>query len=275
MRIVENSTHEGVQIFRFGSLPVGKPSFFSHVFYVDGLLIDTGHSNMRKEVYEAVKDLPVQQLLLTHHHEDHTGNLPLLHKHFACPAYASASCIDLMKRPPAISLAQRISWGSRPSYTDFTLHPEKIHTPNYHFEVIPIPGHAPDMVALYEPRKKWLFSADLYVNHYIGYFLRNESVREQIVSIRRVLELDFEVLFCSHNPQLVGGKEKLVKKLAFLEDFYAKVAPLCVEGATANQIFRQVGLKEKWSIRLLSQGHLSKLNMVKAVMRDEGMSRGT
>ncbi len=268
MRIVDTFTHEDVQIYRFGSNPFGKPSFYSHIFFVDGLLIDSGHIHMRKEVFAEVKNLPVHQILITHFHEDHTGNISLLRPHFSCPVYASDRCCQIMKDPPPISLAQKITWGNRPAYPHLHVHGEGIQTPKYRFNIIPIPGHAPDMVALFEPRKKWLFSADLYVHHYISYFMREESVSQQIESIRKVLDLDFEVLFCSHNPQFNGGKEKLVKKLAFLEDFYAKVAPLCIEGARAEQIFKQLGLKEKWKVRLLSHGHMSRLNMVRAVMRD-------
>jgi len=75
------------------------------------------------------------------------------------------------------------------------------------------------MVGLYEPNKRWLFSADLYVNSYFAYFLRNENIYQQIESIKKLLALDFDAIICSHNPQLANGKLQLEKKLKFLEDF--------------------------------------------------------
>lgn len=270
MKIVETFTIENVLGFRFGSKPFGRPRMFSHVYYVDGLLIDTGHRNMSSEVFNHVKHLNVHQQFITHFHEDHTGNLPELQKHFNCPVYASSRCCEIMKDPPPISLAQKVFWGDRPSYDLLQAKADTIATENFSFKIIPIPGHAPDMVALYEPKKGWLFSADLYVNSYIGYFLKEENMLEQMQSIKKVLKLDFDVLFCSHNPQMEAGKDKLAEKLRFLEDFYESVAALHQKGYSATQIFKQLDLKEYWLVRLFSHGHLSKMNMVKSVINSLG-----
>lgn len=269
MKRSSSFTHQDVQIFKFGSWPFGQPKMFSHLFFVDGLLIDTGHSNMRQEVLQAVSNLGVEQLFITHHHEDHTGNVAVLQAHFACPALASAKCVELMKDPPPISFAQWLTWGARPAFHGLTETMDRLSTSRYNFEIYPIPGHAEDMLCLYEPEQGWLFSADLWVNDRIRYFMRPESVREQIKSIRRVLELDFQVLFCSHNPQLQGGKQRLVNKLQFFEDFYGKVALQYHKGLRPQQIMQALGMKENWNIRLTSGGELSTLNMIKSVIRDE------
>lgn len=269
MKIVENFNIENVLGFRFGSSPFGRPKLFSHVYFIDGLLIDTGHRNMSTEVFNTIKDLNVVQQFITHFHEDHTGNLPELHQHFNAPVYASSLCCEIMKNPPPISFAQKVFWGNRPAYHRLQTKADAIATENFSFEIISIPGHAPDMVALYEPKQGWLFSADLYVNAYIGYFLKEESMLEQIQSIRKVLKLDFDVLFCSHNPQFESGKEQLAKKLRFLENFHESVAALYKKGYSAKQIFKQLQLKEYWLTRLFSHGHLAKMNMVKSVIRDE------
>jgi len=269
MKITSSFTHQDVQVFKFGSWPFGRPRMYSHIFYLDGLLIDTGHSNMQKEVIEAIKPLSIGQLFITHHHEDHTGNLNVLHQELSCPAYASPKCIELMKDPPPISFAQWLTWGSRPSFYGLQETMDRLSTPKYTFEIYPIPGHAEDMVCLYEREQGWLFSADLWVNDHIRYFMRAESVYEQIESIKRILKLDFEVLFCSHKPQLTGGKMRLANKLQFLEDFYGNVATLHQQGHSIASIFKTMGLQESWSIRLMSMGELSTLNMVNAVIRDE------
>lgn len=269
MKIQKSFQHDAVQCFQFGSYPFGKPRMFSHIYFLDGLLIDTGHSNMRKEVLDTIRSLPVEQLFITHHHEDHSGNIAPLQAHFNCPAYASARCIEFMKKPPNISFAQWMTWGKSDAVFNLQVEETEIKTPNYHFQLIPIPGHAADMLALYEAQQGWLFSADLWVKEYIRYFMRPESMAQQIDSIKRVLTLDFDILFCSHNPQLAGGKEKLRQKLAFLEDFYGRAATFYHQGYSANAILKAMGLKENWNMRLLSTGELSTLNMVKAVIRDE------
>ena len=261
-------TFENIQYFKFGYNPIGRPFLFVYLYYIDGLLIDSGQPKARQTILNAVRGLDVQQIFLTHHHEDHTGNAPLLKKEFECPVYAPTKCCELMKAPPALSFAQQIVWGNRPPNHDIIPKDDTIKTPKYTFKLIPIPGHASDMVALYEPEKRWLFSADLFVNSYIGYFLKSESVLEQIASIKRVLELDFKFLFCSHNPRLGDGREKLEQKLHYLEDFHGKVVEEYKKGLSAKQIFKVLKLKEHGFTYLLSHGELSKLNMVRSAMRD-------
>lgn len=41
------------------------------LFFVDGLLIDTGHSNAQKMALKTFETLPIEQILLTHYHENH------------------------------------------------------------------------------------------------------------------------------------------------------------------------------------------------------------
>ena len=270
MKVAESFKHEDILGLKFGYSPIGQPNLFVHIYFVDGLLIDTGQFKLSKHIISATENLSVNQIFITHHHEDHTGNIPVLRRMHNCIAYAPELTCQIMKNPPALSFVQKLYYGQRGADQDLTPIDNFIETDKYHFDIIPIPGHAVDMVALYEQTKKWLFSADLYVNSYIGYFLRNESVLHQIESIRNILKLDFDVMFCAHNPQMTNGKQQLTKKLNFLESFYEDVSALHQKGRSALEIFKELDLKENWLVRTLSGGQLSKLNMVKSVIRDLG-----
>lgn len=274
MRVVESFTYKDVHGFKFGYHPFAEPSHFTHIYYVDGLLIDTGQSRMSDAVFATLKDLPVEQIFITHHHEDHSGNIQRLRDHFKCPVYGSIYCCEMMKNPPPISFAQWIVWGNRPGDPYLAPIENNLDTQRYSFRLIPIPGHAEDMIALYEPSEGWLFSADLYIHSYIGYFMKAESMATQIQSLQHILTLDFDVLFCSHSPQLRGGRQKLQEKLDFLEGFYGTVADLYHQGFSAKQIFKKLKLKENWPIRILSHGDLTKQNMVISVIRDEKEKSG-
>lgn len=268
MKIIETFNFEQVTGFKFGKSLYGIPKLYSHIYYIDGLLIDTGHRRMAEDVLDTVKELKVDKIYITHFHEDHSGNIALLSNHFNCPVFSSKLCSEIMRSPPPISMSQKMSWGNRPPYNDLIPISGSIKSNQYEFQIIDIPGHAPDMAALYEPTMKWLFSADLYVNSFIGYFLRPESTIQQIDSIKKILELDFDTLLCSHNPQFNNGKEKLDKKLKFLESFYQSVKSEYEKGKTAQEIFKALELKEFWFVRIISGGALSRLNMVKSVVRD-------
>ena len=241
---------------------------FVYIYYVDGLLIDTGQRNAESSILPETNKLDINQIFLTHYHEDHTGNVQAIHNQHNCPVYGSKRCSELMKDPPKISLAQKLSWGDRNAFNDIIPIEEEIKTKNFTFQILPIPGHAPDMVALYEPDKKWLFSADLYINSYISFFMDSESIAQQIASIRRVLELDFDIMFCSHNPKFKAPKASLNKKLSYLESTFEKVAQLHTQGYSDKEIFKAIGLKENRLAKIMSGGHLSKLNMVRAIIRD-------
>ena len=223
MQITKHFNYPPVQGFQFGSSLFGKPKMYVYSYFVDGLLIDTGHSNARKMIMSHLTKLPIEQIFITHHHEDHNGNLVALQKHFNVPAYAYPLCKKIMENPPKISFSQWMLWGNTAPNKNILPIEEVIHTPNYHFQLIPIPGHARDMVALYEATEGWLFSADLYVYDYIKFCLENESIAQQITSLKRVLALDFDLLFCSHNPKMKNAKMHLRRKLNFLENFYQSV----------------------------------------------------
>lgn len=268
MKIIDSIQHKNVQGYYFAYHPFTKPSLGVYTYFVDGLLIDTAQSKMRKEVLKILSPLDIEQIAITHHHEDHTGNLSVLYPQFKVPVYASKKCIELMANPPKISFAQKMVWGDRSAFTHFTPYHRSIETNHYHFELIPVPGHAIDMYALYERKQGWLFAGDLYVNSFIGYFLKTENISQQIDSLRRVLQLDFDQLFCCHNPQMTKPKIQLQKKLDFLEEFKGKVLTLARKGYEADAIMKQLNLKEYWSIRLLSRGDLSRRNMVNAVIRE-------
>lgn len=266
MLVQQSLQYEEVQGFKLGYAPIGKPSMFSHCYFIDGLLVDTGHHRARAAVMNLTQNLPIKQIYVTHHHEDHTGNLDLLQNQFDCPAYASSLCVAKMQNPPALTFAQWMVWGDRKASTRLQAEDNYIKTPNFTFEIIPIPGHARDMVALYERNRGWLFSADLYINTYINYFTKDENIVQQMQSIQSILKLDFKAMFCGHKPQLKNAKQHLADKLDFLKNFYQQVTQLYQKGANAKEIFDQLHLKESWYVKILSGGYLSKMNMVHAVL---------
>jgi glyoxylase-like metal-dependent hydrolase (beta-lactamase superfamily II) len=265
--VSDSFKHEDVTGVRFGYSPFGKPNMFVHIYYIDGLLIDTGQRRALKYILKATQGLEVDQMFITHHHEDHTGNIDQLSAEHRCPVFASEQTCIIMRNPPKLSLAQKLLYGVRGANHKLQPIGGILETEQYKFEIVPIPGHASDMVALYERSKAWLFSADLFVNTYIAYFLEDEDIALQIESTKRILELDFEVLFCAHKPQIKGGRQKLEKKLNFLESFYEDVSSLYAKGHSENEIFRQLKLQESHFVKFLSGGHLSKMNMLRSVIR--------
>ena len=76
-----------------------------------------------------------------------------------------------------------------------------------------LPGHSPDMTCLVEPRRRLLFSADLYVARRQRYLRADEDLGGILDSLRRALELDFDTLLCAHRGVVADGKSRLRQKL--------------------------------------------------------------
>lgn len=74
-------------------------------------------------------------------------------------------------------------------------------------------------------------------------------------------------MLCSHNPIFSNGKEALQKKRKFLSDFIEEVSHLHFKGHSASEIFSKLSLKEYRVMKLITNGKLSKMNMVKSVIR--------
>lgn len=247
---------------------MGKPKVYVYSFLIDGLLIDTGHPKIGKDFAKALENEKIDRIILTHHHEDHSGNVEELKRTKEIPVYGSPLCCNLIENPKRIEPARIMSWGQPKKASAQVLDLTKdIVTKNYKFEIIETPGHAIDQISLYEADKGWLFSGDIFVHHYIKAFMRDEDMLEQINSIKKLLKLDFDVLFCNHQPVFKNGKERLSSKLDFLEKFYASVKKEHEQGKSPKQIMKSLQLKEQRILKLLSLGQLSQLNMVTSVIR--------
>ena len=255
-------------MWEMGSYWFGQPQLFVYSFLVDGLLIDSGHPNVKNDFLQVLSAEEIEQCVITHHHEDHSGNAEAIRTTRDINVFASTLCVEIMRKPPKVSPIQYVTWGQNKPAKLIPLETSKtIDTSKYSFQVIDTPGHSADMISLYEPNEGWLFSADNYVNHYINIFMENENIDDQINSLERIRDLEFDVLLCSHNPQFKNGKEYVLHKLQFLRDFYGRIEQEYTKGATAKEIMKKLGLNEQNNAHIVSLGKLSRKNMVSSVMR--------
>ena len=268
MRLLKKRNFHGVDAYELGWSPAGPPLMTVHFFVVDGLVIDTGQTHMEKACLDILKQRPVDGVLLTHYHEDHSGNAAAIRSTLGIPVLGDARTADEMSRPHRLRPYQRFMWGrSRP--VDVSPLPRIVE--NGHTKLIPVhtPGHSEDHTAYWDPDRGWLFSGDLYLGDRVKYFRADERIADEISSLKIALGLDFDALFCSHRPYPRGGKERIKAKLSFLEGFYGNVARLWHEGMGESDIMRTLQLKEDRFIKWICLGNVSMRQMVRSVIRDE------
>jgi glyoxylase-like metal-dependent hydrolase (beta-lactamase superfamily II) len=261
-----------LEYYRFSIYRFGSNMQTVYAYRLGSTLIDTGHSNSRISLKEALGNHKIEQVLLTHYHEDHTGNAAYLKYKMDCPIKAHPICAELMTKGFTVSPLGRLISGhvkkvDVEALTDY----ETLHFDGFTLQAIPTPGHTPDHLAFYEPNRGWLFSGDLYVADRIKYFETNEDIKQQINSLEILAALDFDVLLCSHNPKLKDGKLRLLRKLELFKTFYDEVIRLHQKGEKSEQILKLLGRKENNFYKYLTVGHFTAVNMVKSVLKAEDL----
>jgi glyoxylase-like metal-dependent hydrolase (beta-lactamase superfamily II) len=263
MNLVKKTTFGEVKAIRLGFGPIGPPLMSVFLYVVDGLVIDTGQSNMQKVVVELLKAKKLDQILLTHHHEDHSGNAFALGNGHKIAVAAHPLTVEKMRSGFKILPYQRYVWGKADAF-EATPFESAIETDRFKFKPIHTPGHSKDHTVYLEAENGWLFSGDLYLADRIKYFRADERLNDQITSLKKVLEFDFEVLFCAHNPCLENGRSRLKNKLQFLEDLYGNIHLLVQKGFPKREVIKKLDPKKDRLVRWITMGNVSFANMVRS-----------
>ena len=267
MTVIEHSSHEEINYWKLGTSWWGKPSIYVHSFLIDGLLIDTGHTYIKKEFLKVLSAETIDKVVLTHHHEDHSSNVEAIKTQHGIEGFASPLCCKLMEDPPRLEPARMFTWGQNSPAKLLPLDlSEKLETNSFSFDILETPGHAEDQISLYEQSRGWLFCGDIFIHDYVKSFMRGENIYHQIDSIKKLIELDFDALICNHQPVFQKGKNRLRNKLQFLEDFVGKVSTEFIKTKSVSQTMKSLRIKENHFLKAFSLGQLSARNMILSVV---------
>ena len=259
----------GIEAYKLGWSLVGPPMMTVFIFSVDGVLFDTGLPHMGPQVESLVREKGIHTVFLTHHHEDHAGNAGRISRIPGVRIFGHGLTREKMVDPAPILPYQKYVWGSSSPARVSPL-PGKWENHLGPLSAVHTPGHAKDHMVYHFPDHGLLISGDLFLAQRIKFFRSDERVGEQIASLKRALELDFDTLLCSHYPRQTGGRKALAGKLAFLEDFQGRILALHGKGMGEKAIFKAMDLREDRFIRAFTFGNVSLMNGVRSVIRDAG-----
>jgi glyoxylase-like metal-dependent hydrolase (beta-lactamase superfamily II) len=258
--------HPEVKALEMGYGFIGRPLMTVHCYLVGDTLIDCGQSRAASEMRSFVSANPVKRLLLTHHHEDHSGNAAMIAQTCGTAVLGHRIAARKMQNIRPILPYQHILWGQSRAVTVDPL-PPSLEFNRHRFFPIHTPGHSKDHTVYLETGHGWLFSGDLYLGERIKFFRSDEKIDQQIRSLKTVLQYDFDTLFCGHNPVLKGGRKKLSGKLEFLETIYGKVRQLLSQGLPEKEIVRRMDPKKDRFIKYFTMGNACFANMVRSAVR--------
>ena len=256
--------------------------FWTSCFLIDGLLIDSGspggEDDLRNFPHSLDKENMVKKCVITHSHEDHCGGAAMLQSEFNIPIYSSKKAIPLLKKQKNYPDYRRITWGFpyRPFEAKPIDHSISTSLNKYNFEIIEIPGHAMEEIALLERRKEWAIIADGIMPKYTMIFGKSTDIPEDIHQIYNSLKklenitktMDNLIIFTAgrgvfKNRMIIKEKIQEIEKLHKMVFKYQKEA----EDKSYNDkrilryITRKMFNKESF-IGQLTKGGLSNQNLI-------------
>jgi glyoxylase-like metal-dependent hydrolase (beta-lactamase superfamily II) len=163
----------------------------------------------------------------------------MLQEKLDLPIFAHPLTLKVMSDPPALQCYRRFMWGHAPSAAGKPL-PGLIRTPRFRFQVIHTPGHSPDHVSLFEPEQKWLFCGDLYLGEKLNGFMQGEDIAAHLDSLKKVIRLGPQTLFCSLKGKVENAAARLADKYSYWWDLGCTVRDLHGRGASPRQILRKL-----------------------------------
>jgi glyoxylase-like metal-dependent hydrolase (beta-lactamase superfamily II) len=246
---------------RVGGSLIGPPLMTVIYYYLDGILIDTGSYYARKSIKNFIENNKVTMAFLTHYHEDHSGNAAFL-VNSGVQVFGHNETVKALARHNRLKPYEHILFGKlEPAIINIL--PEKIETNRFILTPIHTPGHSHDHTVYYEPNQGWLFSGDLFLSPKIKYWRKDEDLLATINSLDLVLQLDFQSLFCGHNPKLNNPKNFLTAKKNQLLTLLGKVDALISKGLCQNEVIRTLCKgKEAHIAKWFTLGDASYKNMI-------------
>ena len=248
----------------------GKVQFQSvklnvYSYIVDGVCIDTGARSLRKLFLPFYDEQIFDQIVLTHYHEDHSGNAAdLQQKGF--PIYMSQTMLESCAKKANYPLYRKMFWGARKPFTAQPLE-STFQSRSATWDVIETPGHAKDHVSLLNRETGQLFTGDLYVSSRTKVVLKEESIPMIITSLNKVLTYEFEDVFCSHAGLLKNGRQALLTKRNYLVELEEKVVDFAKQGYVAEEI-QEMLFPKKYPITRMSSGEWNSMHIVTSILKE-------
>lgn len=267
--MIQVEQHGPVLAIRMARGLLGRPLFWTTAYWVDGLLIDTGPRCAAPELLKVLSQVQVNQIVVTHGHEENIGGLEDVHARFRhAPIFAPYRAIGVIQEPTRLRLQlyRRVVWGVPKAIKQVRSLDDMdntIRTTNYIFRVVETPGHSRDHISLFEPTQRWLFSGHAFDEGVTEHWARESDLFSVIGSLQTMLSLRPERLFPSNGKVSRNPRPELAEKIAALQRVSKEVARLDAAGMSVEEMVTCL-FKGESSLRLWTSGHYSAANLVEA-----------
>jgi ribonuclease/clavin/mitogillin len=243
------------------STPITRAlGYESSAYFTRGVLVDTGFPAAGLDLARWLDSTTPAGVVLTHHHEDHAGNLELLARG-GVPVAAADATLRAVREMGPLGLYRRICWGTPPALRTSVkrFDPEGLR-------LVPTPGHTPDHHVVWDAERETLFSGDLFLSVKLRLAQDREDVCGIVQSLRTVIALAPKRMFCAHRGLVVDPLGTLRAKADWMEGLIAEAGKLHAAGMSEASITRKLLGREGATI-WFSRGKLSKRNLIRSALR--------
>ncbi|MBC8089120.1 MAG: MBL fold metallo-hydrolase [Phycisphaerae bacterium] len=229
-----------------------------YVFVVRGALIDCGFPGVARSFAKLVRKLSPRGAFITHHHEDHAGNVEQLAR-LGIPLGMDATTASLLKHPAPIGMYRHVVWKSAPPLT----------TPVTSFaddklRLLPTPGHCSNHHSVWDAATGTLFAGDLFLGVKVRIAHASEHPRQHVQSLRAMLTRNPERLFCAHRGHVPNAMRALSDKADWMEELITRVEQRLDAGHDDDEIRREL-LGPLRSAHYFSAGDYSPRNLIVSI----------
>ena len=221
-------------------------------------LIDTGFPAVGREFAAFIDAAHPRAVILTHHHEDHAGNVELLARG-GMPIAAADLTLELLRASNHIGLYRRVVWGRPPALTS----PVTRFAPSA-LRLVPAPGHSIDHHVVWDAERETVFSGDLFLGVKVRVAHESENVRTLAATLRAVANLRPVRLFDSHRGLVTSPVSQLLAKADWLDETIAAIDREIAAGRPDRLISDAVLGREDFTY-YATQGSIGRINFVRSV----------
>jgi glyoxylase-like metal-dependent hydrolase (beta-lactamase superfamily II) len=223
---------------------------------------DAGH---RQALLTAIAGRPVEAILLTHTHKDHSSGAEALRKVTGAPLWFAGP--HRLSRPPHLfemnALARDCDWGLTPDRTFFD--GEAFSVGGIDLAAIATPGHCANHMSYGVAGTQWLLTGD----HIMGWNstlvgVPDGSMADYLASLEKVLALPYAHYLPAHGGPIADGPAYARALLAHRQFRNRQIAEAVAAGATKisnllDRIYPTLGAKLRFAAALTLKAHIEYL----------------